>query len=316
MYLNAFAAGIEPLDMTKTGEFDQLLLSAQDVGLHTPAAVRYVSRNVVANGLRLHVLEWGEEGQPPLLLLHGGSLSAHSWDLVSLVLSERFHVVALDQRGHGDSEWPRDGDRTRWPMAADAYEVTRFLGLAKPIVFGHSMGGLVAMTLLQEHPGVAKKVVLVDVGPTPTREWLEGVMRTDRKVPEFDSLDEFVARVAAANPSRPAGHSGRTARYNLMQRADGKFVSKHDSRRWGDTPNVAVEWARSFEDSVRIESLSGCPALLVRGESSTILEPDAAARFVGCLPEARLVTVPACGHNVHMQNPSGFLAAVRPFLEE
>jgi pimeloyl-ACP methyl ester carboxylesterase len=79
---------------------------------------------------------------------------------------------------------------------------------------------------------------------------------------------------------------------------------------------LAVEWAQSLDDNARIESLSGCPVLLVRGADSPILEPGAAIRFISALPDAKLVTVPACGHNVHMQNPSGFLAAVRPFLEE
>src|SRR5215472_877439 len=138
MYLNEFAPGIEPVDLAGTAEFRSLLQSAADLGLEVPASVRYAARNVVVNGLRFHALEWGEPDAPPVLLLHGGNQTAHSWDLVSLSLAARYHVVAYDQRGHGDSEWPRDSDASIASMASDAFEMLRYLGLAEPIVMGHS----------------------------------------------------------------------------------------------------------------------------------------------------------------------------------
>ena len=120
MYLNEFADSADALDMTKFDEFSSLLRSAADLGIPHSADVRYVSRNAVINHLRLHYLEWGEPDAPPVLVLHGGNQSAHSWDLVSLHLADRFHVYALDQRGHGDSEWARDSDYASEAMAADA----------------------------------------------------------------------------------------------------------------------------------------------------------------------------------------------------
>src|SRR5580700_9360478 len=131
--------------MTASAEFASLLQSAADLGIpHNPSA-RYVSRQTVVRGLRFHFLEWGNQDAPPVLLLHGGNQSAHSWDLVSLHLSDRYHVYALDQRGHGDSEWTRDQDYTLQARAEDALAFISQEGLGTPIIFGHSMGGMVTM---------------------------------------------------------------------------------------------------------------------------------------------------------------------------
>jgi len=311
VYLNTFAPGVEPLDMTGTDEFASLLQSARDLGLDVPARVRYVSRNVVVNGLRFAALEWGEPGAPDVLLLHGGNQTAHSWDLVSLILAGRFHVVAYDQRGHGDSEWPRDGDSSTEAMAADAAEVVRQLGLRRPTVMGHSMGGLVTMTLLLAHPDIAERAVLVDVGPEIAEEGTRQIMEFVRNTAEFDSLDEFVDRVTAYDPYRSREHITRTARYNLMRRVDGKYVSKHDQRRRLLRVGAMEAPRRPSLDDVRAIT---CPVLVVRGGDSHVLAPDAAERFAAALPDGRLVTVPDCGHNVHSQNTPGFLEAVLPFL--
>jgi len=134
MYLNRFADTTEPLDMTESEEFRSLLASATDLGIsHTPG-VRYVSRNVVLRQLRFHFLEWGEPGTPSIVLLHGGHQSAHSWDLVSLHLAQHFHVLALDQRGHGDSEWARDVSYTNHEMSLDAEAFISAIGLRRPLL--------------------------------------------------------------------------------------------------------------------------------------------------------------------------------------
>ncbi|MCU1344684.1 MAG: 2-(acetamidomethylene)succinate hydrolase, partial [Acidimicrobiia bacterium] len=104
MFLNEFADGLTPRDMVHTEEFTSLLASAADLGITHGSTTRYLSRQTVLRSQRFHYTEWGEVGNPPVVLLHGGNQSCHSWDLVSLHLSDRYHVFALDQRGHGDSE--------------------------------------------------------------------------------------------------------------------------------------------------------------------------------------------------------------------
>ena len=129
MYLNRFADTTEPLDMTETEEFRLLLASAADLGISHAPEVPYRSCNIVLRQMRFHYLEWGAADAPPIVLLHGGHQSAHSWDLVSLHLAQRYRVLALDQRGHGDSEWARDVSYANHEMSLDAETFIGALGL-------------------------------------------------------------------------------------------------------------------------------------------------------------------------------------------
>ncbi len=308
MHLNVFASGLEPLEMTQTEEFASLLQSAADLGIRHGEGIAYASQNCVLRHHRFHYLEWGPRDAPPLVLLHGGHQSAHSWDLVSLALADRFHIYALDQRGHGDSEWARDEDYSMATMAADVEAFIAHLGLEQPVVMGHSMGGLVTMTMLKNNPAVAKAAVLVDVGPELSEKGAATIRSFVESSQHFDDLEQFVEKVRSYDPFRSREHIERTVRYNLMQRVDGHFVTKcHTQRntRRGALPGVTMDDVGRFS----------CPVLLVRGAESNILEPEAAARFAAALGNGTLVTVPKCGHNVQSQNTPGFLEAVTPFLE-
>ena len=315
MYLNTFAPTTATVDMTETDEFASLLESATDLGIQHAPNVRYISRNVVINHLRLHLLEWGDPANPPLLFLHGGNQSAHSWDLVSLSLAHRYHIYALDQRGHGDSEWARDAEYAPEQMARDALALIAQEQITSPIVVGHSMGGMVTMRLTALEPTLPHAVALVDVGPEVSQRGAETIRNFVVRNTEFDQLDQFIDRVVAYDPFRSREHIERTARYNLVQRSDGRYVSKSD--RLLHDPEFRQ---RARPDSERRDVAHGFhafpgPTLLIRGERSNILEAEAAKRFVAGLPNARLVEVSDCGHNVHSQNTAGFLDALTPWLD-
>src|SRR6476619_1531585 len=132
MYLNRFADTTGPLDMTQTEEVRLLRASAADLGISHAPDTPYRSRNIVLRQLRFHFLDWGASDAPAVVLLHGGQQSAHSWDLVSLHLAQRFRVLALDQRGHGDSEWARDVSYSNHEMSLDAEAFIGTLGLQRP----------------------------------------------------------------------------------------------------------------------------------------------------------------------------------------
>ncbi|MEA2737242.1 MAG: hypothetical protein QOH05_549, partial [Acetobacteraceae bacterium] len=136
MYLNTFADCSSPLDMTGTDEFRSLLASAADLGSRLASDVPSRSCNIVLRQMRFHFLEWGRADAPVIVLLHGGHQSAHSWDLVSLHLAQRYRVLALDQRGHGDSEWSRDVTYSNHEMSLDAEAFIQAMGLQQPIVIG------------------------------------------------------------------------------------------------------------------------------------------------------------------------------------
>lgn len=312
MYLNVFAKGAKPVDLTGTQEFESLLESARDLGVSYSLPVRMESRNLLLNGLRFNLLDWGSVTNPPLILLHGGNQSAHSWDLVSLHLAERFRVIALDQRGHGDSEWPRDCDSHFRSMADDVAALIDDMALQSPLIMGHSMGGLVVLELLARGYRMVRRAVLVDVAPQLSIEGSKLIGGFVRSLGEYDSIDDFVERVRQHDPYRPVSHIERTARYNLLCRIDGKYVTKHDTRRrYIDGVRVAVraDWPQPVDPgSIDI------PILLVRGANSPVLTQDLAEQFVDRLSAGQLTVVDHSGHNVHSQNTVGFLNAVVPFL--
>ena len=195
MYLNQFADTTEPLDMTQTEEFRLLLASAADLGIPHARDAPYRSRNIVLRQLRFHFLEWGAPDAPPIVLLHGGHQSAHSWDLVSLHLAQHFRVLALDQRGHGDSEWTRDVTYSNHEMSLDAEAFIAALGLRRPVLMGHSMGGRNSMLLTRRDPSLLRALVIVDVGPELSdrgRAVIAGFVRDNE---EFDDLEHFVRNV-------------------------------------------------------------------------------------------------------------------------
>ena len=312
MYLNTFAQGSAPLDMTSSDEFRSLLASASDLGIPHAPDVPYRSCNIVLRQMRFHFLEWGHADAPAIVLLHGGHQSAHSWDLVSLHLAQRYRVLALDQRGHGDSEWARDVTYSNHEMSLDAEAFIDAIGLARPILIGHSMGGRNTMLLTRRNQALLRAAVIVDVGPELSdkgRAAIAGFVQVNQ---EFDDLEHFVRNVRQYDPYRSREHIERTVKYNMLERADGKFVSKCDSnprrlniaRGSGPLENITLEDAARFD----------LPVLLVRGANSNILAPDSAERFAAALPAGSLATVPDCGHNVHGQNTLGFIGAVNGFL--
>lgn len=305
MYLNEFAQGSAPLDMTGTEEFASLLQSAADLLIPHSPKVSYRSRQAVVRGLRFHYSEWGDPDAPPVVLLHGGNQSAHSWDLVSLHLADRYHVFALDQRGHGDSEWSRELDYSIDARVQDALAFLDEVGIDRPIVFGHSMGGRVTLGAALAAPDVARALVLVDVGPELSPEGAKVIGEFVSHNVEFDDLEVFLDNVARYDRFRSREHIARTVKYNLLIRADGKYVSKVDHRRIPQSMNtIALDEVAAVP----------CPVLVVRGGESDVLLADAAERFVAALPKGQLATVPNVGHNVHGGNTHGFLAVVNPFL--
>lgn len=315
MHLNEIAEGLEPLDLTQSAEFQSLLQSARDLGIPHSPDVRYVSRQTVVGANRFHFLEWGDPSAPSVLLLHGGNQTAHSWDLVSLHLADRYHVYALDQRGHGDSEWVRDQDYSPQSMASDALGFIEQQGMQSPIIMGHSMGGGVTMALGAREPLLPRALVFVDVGPSidATNEGAQEIRNFVAANVEFDVIEDFVQRVQAYDPFRSREHIERTARYNLFRRADGRLVSKSDRV----LHNLERPLPPEALQRPGLEAVSAipCPALITRGEFSRVLERDRAEEFANALPQGRWVEIERCGHNVHTQNTPGFLDAVRPFLE-
>jgi pimeloyl-ACP methyl ester carboxylesterase len=158
--------------------------------------LRPVDRFVSVNGLRFHVLDWGGEGRTPLLLLHGFTGHAHAWDTLAIALQPHFHVYALDQRGHGDS----DPATVYGPIAAldDLTGVVDQLGLAPAVMVGLSMGGRNAIYFTAKRPDAVRKLVILDIGPEISKRASEAPPGPPE--PEFwDSIEQAAQHLLRGN---------------------------------------------------------------------------------------------------------------------
>ncbi len=278
------------------------------------AQVQPQDKTVTANGHNLHYLDWGTAGKPVMLLAHGLRGHAHSWDDVSAAFCADYHVLALDQRGRGDSDWARDGDYTTNAYVADLAGFCQALNLERFILMGHSMGGRNSMAFGGKYPEKLEKLVVVDVGPTLDRRGSQRIAEEIRSVPEeFDSFDAAFQYLNRQNRFAAEPVMRRRVRYAVKELPNGKVGWKYDrlireQRRSNTVPPAVDLWPSLPEIS--------CPALIVRGAETDLLPTDVAQQMLTTLPNARLVEVPRAGHMVFEDNPTDFIAAVRDFLEQ
>jgi pimeloyl-ACP methyl ester carboxylesterase len=257
-------------------------------------------------GLRFHFLDWGTPGRPPLLLLHGGAQTAHSWDEVAPELAADHHAVALDQRGHGDSDRAPHGVYRRADFVADVRGFLEDRGWPAATLIGLSMGGLNAIAFAASHPERVRGLVVVDVAPTVERAGRDAIARQLTRR-DFDSFDEAVAAAHAFNPRRTLENIRERLRHALRQTSDGRWTYKFDPAVFGAAD---LELEALWDEVRRIRA----PTLLVRGAESPILAAETAERFRRELPGCAVAEVSGAGHSVMGDNPIGFVAAVRPFL--
>ncbi len=303
--------------MTAT-PLDHLRAGVRRAGLAIDDVRLPFEHDVIANGIRLHLVEWRPDEatptSPPVVLLHGGSLTARTWDLVALALSRRHHCVAVDLRGHGNSEWPADGDYRHAALAADVAAVIDDLALARPVVVGQSMGGLAAIRLAGERSDRLAGLVVVDIGPDLRADAAREIMAFTQHDQVLDDVDAFVERALAFNPRRRRDLLRQSLRHNLRQLPDGRWTWKWDTRRLRDVDleRLRVEHAALWEWVGRIR----CPTLVVRGERSRVFLAEDEAALAAAIPGARRAVVAGAGHTVQGDNPAGLLDVLEPFLTD
>lgn len=269
----------------------------------------YQDHILTLRDLHFHYLDWGTEGKPPFVCLHGGAQTAHSWDDFAPVVRNDYHVYALDQRGHGDSDWAPDGDYSRYTQCEDVEAFVSALGLSPFILTGLSMGGINAITYTARYPEKVRALIIVDVGPeieTRGRENIQNFTRID----ELDSFEAFIERAHRFNPRRSLENLRQRLSHNLKQLPNGKWTWKFDQQRLNTGIRSGLGPEGLWEDVRKIR----CPTLIVRGGESDILTPEAAQRLQAAIPNSRLTVVPGAGHSVMGDNPAGFNAAVQEFL--
>jgi pimeloyl-ACP methyl ester carboxylesterase len=261
------------------------------------AAGAFTSRTIGLGGLSIHFTDWGDAGSPPLVLLHGLSGHARTWDHNAAALSDRYRVLALDQRGHGDSGWADDYGSSA--MAGDLLGFLDALELEEITLAGLSMGGIVSFVFAASHPERVRRLAILDIGPEIATGGAANVAATMAAQNTFSSEDEAFALVRAANP-RPADATIRhRIAHNLRPLPDGTLTYKYDARL--RTPRAIFDHTSAeLWDCWRAVA---CPVLLIRGDDSDILAADTADRMIAENDNASLVTVPDCGHSITLDRP-------------
>jgi esterase len=298
--------------MNPSEELEMFRTALRIADLQPASVMLPEDRQVVVGSMRMHYLDWGGSGTP-ILFLHGGGLTAHTWDCMAVMLRGRFRCVALDQRGHGDSEWSPVIDYRIASHVGDIEGVVDALKLERPILVGQSMGGLNSIAYATRHSNAMRAMVIVDVATEINPAGADRI-RDFASTPELDSPDAFLERAVKFNPIRDPAVLRRSLHYNLRETPAGKWTFKHDQRRRSD------DAMRSFEaDRIKLTRDLGnikCPTLIVRGALSDVLTDEIAERFARTLPNGRWVKIEKSGHNVQGDNPRALLDAMHSFFRE
>jgi esterase len=255
----------------------------------------------------LHYLEWpGPARTPEVLMLHGGGLHAHTFDLVGNLMRHHARCVAVDLRGHGDSGWASSAEYGSEAIADDIDAVVNTLGFEKVVVAGHSVGGLGAMTWAARHPPTLAGLLVIDFAPEMNSGGTGPVHAFVSANPTFADLEEVDDYIAQGVGSSTAGGDAMAA--NLRWGDDSRLSFKYDT---GQFANIKL----ALGDELRaLVSQIDCPTRVLRGERSKVISVDAAAELADLIRGATWAQVPDAGHTIQSSNPIGLAAEITKFL--
>jgi pimeloyl-ACP methyl ester carboxylesterase len=271
-------------------------------------------------GVRLEGDQYGAGGRP-VILLHGGGQTRHSWRRTGEALAHAgFRALPFDQRGHGGSGRAADGRYTFFDFAADAHalgvEIGRRFG-ARPAVVGASLGGmsgLIATHLPPANPFAG--LVLVDVTPRMDPKGVaavQGFMR-DRAADGFATPEEAAAAIAAYLPHRPKPKSLDGLRKNLRKAADGRYYWHWDPAFLGGPFPIETDREGVEQAALAAATALEVPSLLVRGQDSELVRQEQADEYLAAAKRSEFVDVKDARHMVAGDSNSIFTSAVLEFL--
>ena len=271
-------------------------------------------KSVTANGLKLHYLDWGTTGKPIMLLLHRLRGHAHSWDSFSEPMCRDYHVLALDQRGRGDSDWAPDGNYgPAEPYVEDLAGFCEALKLESFILAGHSLGGRNAIAFTARYPEKVDRLIAADSGHRLDPE-ANGRNRVRQELigapEEFDTFEDVYRHLRPENSLPPEEVLRRRLKYQTKTLPNGKIGWRYDRAiRDSTRQDTSRPSAPLTEEWKKIK----CPILLVRGIDSDFVTPRVAKEMLDTNPNATMVELSG-GHMVMEDSPDDFLTEVRGWL--
>lgn len=257
---------------------------------------------------RLHMIEYGGEGKPPLLLTHGLAGNAHWWDGVGPDLARDFHTVALDFRGHGDSGWPLDPEFEISDYAADIGRALDGLGWERAHLACHSMGARAAIKFAGLEPARVERLALIDFLPAMRGKAALKFRRERKNIrqPHYNTESSILFRFRL-EPDRTKLSPEKVremGRHAIRRLEDGKWTWKFDWRAF------LLSYAAVWDDLAAVRA----PALVVRGEHSLVLPQDEYERVLEGLSGARGEVVRDAFHHVMLDQPQRTTELLAAFL--
>jgi pimeloyl-ACP methyl ester carboxylesterase len=279
-----------------------------------------------SDGLSLHVLEWSREGTP-LVFVHGFGNDAHIWDDAAPAVATYYRTLAVDLRGHGDSDRDPECRYDYEFHVADLEAVLEKLGVERLVLVGHSLGGRIATLFAGRHPDRIAGLVIVDSAPEldvrgTVRIRVDLQKNSEGGGASFASDAEYRDALAHNYPAASRETLTRMAQHGLRRRDDGRFEPKLDPAWFKGRTDASTnaEAMRAREERLTRDMWDAlarvpCPTLVVRGAASDVLSPDIADRMVDeVLRHGRLAVIPRAGHSVMVDNPEAFCAALTGFV--
>ena len=289
------------------------------------AAASPTSHTYFSQRLRLHYLDWGNAGAPPLLLVHGNRDHCHNWDWVAERLRDDYHVVAPDLRGHGDSQWSTGSTYSSAEFVYDVAQLVHQRGMAPLTVVAHSLGGAVALKYAGVYPENVDRLVVVEgYGPPPVpagegstppqrlRDWIDSSRALAGREPRrYASLDDAYERMQEANRHLSPERARHLTVHGSNQNEDGTYSWKFDNY-----THVGTPYDLSTDDTRTLWRNIACPVLLVSGSESWARRDGDAEALLRDFRDARHEVVENAGHWVHHDQLDRFVGLVREFLAE
>jgi pimeloyl-ACP methyl ester carboxylesterase len=279
------------------------------------------SRYYHSQRLKLHYAVWGNDGKPPLVLIHGGRDHCRNWDPVARALQDRYTVYAPDLRGHGDSGWALGGMYSLPEFVLDTATLVAALGDNPLTIIGHSLGGAVALQYAGTYPERVLKVVAIEgLGPPMLehrpahlrmREWIDHMHEMERRQPRrYASVEDATRRMLEANPHLTPEMAHYLTLYGTSRNDDGTLSWKFDNY-----VRIRSPYEFNLEDAQDIWARITAPVLLVKGSESWAPDPEKSGR-AAAIPSYQSVTIDDAGHWVHHDQLGRFLEVVAEFLRE
>lgn len=273
---------------------------------------------IEANGLRFHYREWGDtRTKHALVMLHGYAETSEVWNDMAIDLAREFRVIALDQRGYGQSDRAADLDYSRSRQVEDLEAIIEHLGLRSVTLIGHSMGGANAICYAAEHPEMVTALIVVETAPEVLRSGIENVRRLLATGDSFGSLDEAVDAFRPYLPYASVEQIERRVRGSFTVNDDGLYVWDFDpsfrdpSVRPPDPDPGQRRVADLWDYADRIQ----CPTMIVRGSETDMLTPEAIQRLHRRIAGSRVSLIEDAGHHVPTDQPASLALNVREFLQ-